>query len=147
MKALFTLLCFGALFFPRSEEGHIPLIPTRDTYTLSIQVKGIKRQQGVIRVCLVQQKEDFLRDCFKSQVKQVQGKEVNLTFSELPSGTYAISLYHDEDGNGKLNRSKLMGLPREPYGFSNNPSSLFGPPKYEKCTFPFPANHTLTITL
>ncbi len=51
-----------------------------------------------------------------------------LKFEGLPSGTYALALIHDENGNGKLDT--MMGIPKEGFGFSNNPAIRFGPPSF-----------------
>lgn len=62
-------------------------------------------------------------------------------------GHYAISVYHDEDGNQKFNRS-LIGLPAEGYGFSNNPKSLIGLPDLKDVRIPAAAgDNPFTITL
>ena len=50
---------------------------------------------------------------------------------ELPNGIYAISLYHDVNGDGELNKVPLVGLPTEPYGFGNDASGKFGPASFE----------------
>jgi uncharacterized protein (DUF2141 family) len=55
--------------------------------------------------------------------------EVVLT--NLDPGPYAIILFHDENGNGKLDKNAL-GVPTEPYGFSNNVQGFLGPPAFEK---------------
>jgi uncharacterized protein (DUF2141 family) len=52
-----------------------------------------------------------------------------LQFDNLPSGTYALALIHDENGNGKLDT--MMGIPREGFGFSKNPVIRFGPPSFK----------------
>jgi uncharacterized protein (DUF2141 family) len=44
-------------------------------------------------------------------------------------GVYALALYHDENGNGKFDRTGI-GLPAEGYGFSNNPSTVAGLPAF-----------------
>ena len=49
------------------------------------------------------------------------------------SGTYAISVVHDENGNGKLDTAVMM--PKEGFGFSRNPKIAFGPPKFKKASF------------
>ncbi|RYZ88061.1 MAG: DUF2141 domain-containing protein, partial [Proteobacteria bacterium] len=43
---------------------------------------------------------------------------------------YAIAIMHDEDGDHKL--KTVMGIPREGFGFSNNPRVMVGAPKFEK---------------
>jgi len=47
----------------------------------------------------------------------------------VPSpGAYGLALYHDANGNGKIDRNGL-GIPKEGFGFSNNPRILFSAPK------------------
>ena len=50
------------------------------------------------------------------------------------AGEYAVSCYHDRNGNGKLDKNTI-GIPVEPYGFSNDARGSFGPPKYKKARF------------
>jgi uncharacterized protein (DUF2141 family) len=56
-----------------------------------------------------------------------------LHFDDLPSGHYAISLFHDENGNGKLDTR--FGMPMEGVGFSRNPHLFFGPPSFSAAQF------------
>ena len=58
------------------------------------------------------------------------------TFENLRLGTYALSLYHDENNNGMLD-TNFFGIPKEPYGFSNDARGTFGPPKYTAAQFEF----------
>ena len=53
---------------------------------------------------------------------------------DLPPGTYGIRMFHDLDGDGDLN-TNLVGLPTEPWAFSNNAVGSFGPPKWGKVRF------------
>lgn len=57
------------------------------------------------------------------------GHASSLVFNDLPSGTYALALIHDENGNGKLDT--MMGIPKEGFGFSKNPAIRFGPPSFK----------------
>jgi uncharacterized protein (DUF2141 family) len=45
-------------------------------------------------------------------------------------------VFHDENKDGELD-TNILGIPSEDYGFSNNVSSWFGPPSWEKSKFPF----------
>lgn len=56
----------------------------------------------------------------------------------LPEGAYAVSLYHDENGNGRLDTNE-MRIPIEPWGFSNDAIGLFGPASFEDARFTLPA--------
>ncbi len=51
------------------------------------------------------------------------------TFHDLQPGRYAVAIFHDEDSNGKLNKG-LLGIPKEGFGFSNNPKILMGAPSF-----------------
>jgi uncharacterized protein (DUF2141 family) len=50
-------------------------------------------------------------------------------FVELPAGHYAVSFFLDANSNGKLD-TNIMGIPKERFGFSNNPRILTGPPSF-----------------
>ena len=54
-------------------------------------------------------------------------------FEGLPPGRYAVMAYQDRNMNGRLDT--LLGLPREPYGFSNDARGLFGPPGWADAVF------------
>jgi uncharacterized protein (DUF2141 family) len=51
---------------------------------------------------------------------------------DLPVGEYAISVFLDENNNGRLDQN-MLGIPRERFGFSNNPRILTGAPSYRDC--------------
>jgi len=61
-------------------------------------------------------------------------------FTGMRPGRYAISVFHDENSNGKLD-SNLFGIPREGVGASNNAKGHFGPPKFEDAAFQFTGGH------
>ncbi len=58
-------------------------------------------------------------------------REVSVTI-DLPAGEYAVSVFLDENNNQKLDQN-LVGIPKERFGFSNNPRILTGPPSYRDC--------------
>ena len=51
----------------------------------------------------------------------------------MPAGSYAIALFHDENGNGRVDTR--FGIPTEGVGFSNNPRLWFGPPSFAAARF------------
>ncbi len=62
-------------------------------------------------------------------------------------GTYAIAVYHDEDGDRNFNRS-MIGLPTEGYGFSNDAPVTLGPPSFASARFTArPGDNPVVITL
>ena len=52
----------------------------------------------------------------------------------LNPGVYAAAIYHDENGNKKLDQN-FLGIPKEGYAFSNNAKGMMGPPKFKDAVF------------
>jgi uncharacterized protein (DUF2141 family) len=65
---------------------------------------------------------------------------------ELPPGTYAVAVFHDANGNGKLD-TNFLGIPKEPTGASRDPKPRMGPPKFTDCSFDLKSNTSITINL
>jgi uncharacterized protein (DUF2141 family) len=82
-------------------------------------------------VCLTTQADQFpncQKDPHARHMTVPAHAATTLSFTNLPSGSYALALIHDENGNGKLDT--MLGIPREGFGFSRNPAIRFGPPKF-----------------
>lgn len=62
----------------------------------------------------------------------VTGKDMQVEWKNISGKTGAIALFQDLNNNQRLDKN-FIGLPVEPYGFSNNPKLLFGPPGFQKC--------------
>lgn len=97
---------------------------------LEITVKNIKDYKGSIRVSLFNNEKDFLEKTLESKVVVASATEATVVFEKLKPGEYAVSVIHDLNDNKKLDTG-FMGIPKEPYGFSNNARGQFGPPSYE----------------
>ena len=110
------------------------LLAQTDFQRLSIKVNGIKDQEGQILIALFDSEENFLENRVEGAVKPVAGGTVTFTFDSLKQGVYAISVFHDINSNKELD-SNFIGIPTEPYAFSNNAKGSFGPPKFEDCKF------------
>ncbi|MEM9887061.1 MAG: DUF2141 domain-containing protein [Bacteroidota bacterium] len=117
-------------------------------YSITVEVTNLSSQKGAIRLALCENPEDWLSvDAAVTKEFRLEGKEnCVLTFKNIPKGTYAISLYHDENDNGAMDLGP-MRIPEEAYGFSNNPAIVFGPPSFEEASFLLDKNLSLTITL
>jgi len=103
---------------------------------VSAQVTGLRSAKGQVLACLTARAAAF-PDCAKDPaaraVKVPASANVELDFGEVPPGRYAISLFHDENGNGRLDRRLLM--PREGYGFSRDAPVHLGPPRFAEAAF------------
>ena len=107
-----------------------------DMGTLKILIEGFSNDKGSAKISLCNSKEDFKRayKTFQSATVPIKNGKAEWTFSNLPFGTYAVKVYHDENNNGKLDKN-AFGAPKERYGFSNNVRGSFGPPAFEKVSF------------
>jgi uncharacterized protein (DUF2141 family) len=104
--------------------GSLVLAPLARAGELTVQITDIRNTQGTLMVAVVNTEAGW-----NNQEKPVAaqkltptGKELVLTF-QLPAGSYAVQVMHDENDNGKLD-ANFMGIPTEGYGFSNNPQVM-----------------------
>ena len=103
---------------------------------LKISFSNLKEAKGQLYVAIYAAESDFLntdRVYAKQIVPVKQSGNLEMTFS-LPPGKYAISCFHDINGNGELD-TNMVGIPSEPYGFSNNARPRFRPPNWSEASF------------
>ncbi len=103
--------------------------------TVQVTVTNIHNNHGQVLVALCP-RADFLRPHCPWQARAPASPgAVTLTIPNVPPGTYAAQAFHDENNNGRLDRT-FFGLPREAMGFSNNAPLVFGPPSFATAAFP-----------
>jgi len=102
---------------------------------LDLNVDGLRSDRGVVRICVTSHADHFPNchsDPGARRVNVPAGQPIPV-IDGLPSGDYAIALFHDENGNRQLDR--MAGIPKEGVGFSNNPRLMFGPPRFAEARF------------
>lgn len=108
-----------------------------DDATVTVAIAGLRNTKGNILACLTTQAATF-PDCEKDpQSLRLTVPARNgpaLVFRHVAPGVYAVSLFHDENANGRLD--KTMGIPSEGYGFSRDAAIRFGPPKFDAAKVP-----------
>jgi uncharacterized protein (DUF2141 family) len=125
---------------------------TKDTGTLTVRVTGARNTKGKIGVTLFQDAQGFPDDTSKAIRQQSVDIDPNtrsaqVTFKDLPQGTFAVSVLHDENGNGKMDKN-FVGMPKEGYGASNNPKKKKRAPTFDEAKFSLNASEqTIEITL
>lgn len=107
---------------------------TDENPEISVIVEKIKDDKGTI-IFGVYSEKTFMKAApeFRAQSEIVNGV-ASVTFKDLPSGTYAISCFHDKNSNSQMD-FEPTGIPMEPYGISNNKINLYGPPIWEDSKF------------
>jgi uncharacterized protein (DUF2141 family) len=104
---------------------------------IQVQVTGISSQKGEIFAALYSSEKGFPSDAaraFKTAKAMPSEGKATLNFTQIPEGTYAIALFHDNNGDGKLN-TNFLGIPKEGYGVSNNVRNLFSAPGFDESSF------------
>jgi uncharacterized protein (DUF2141 family) len=102
---------------------------------LIVELTGMKSDKGQLVYAMWSGSEGWLKTntVHEGSVPIVDGVS-EIRFEDLPYGEYAISVYQDKNDNGKLDTG-LFGIPKEAFGFSNDPTISFGPPKYKGAAF------------
>lgn len=115
---------------------------------LTVNIQNIQSLQGEIIVGVYNSEIGFLGDETVIKEYKITVNETTESFiiSDLPIGNYAISLFHDENSDGVCNLN-FIGIPKEPYGFSNNFKPKFSAPKFEDCKFSLLKDYELDIKL
>ena len=106
----------------------------KDTYTITVNISGMKADKGAVYVALYNSEASFLKIGFKATVVKVTNKKAVASFKNIEKGVYAISIFHDKNDNKKMD-TNFMGIPKEPTGCSNGAKGFMGPPKYKKAKF------------
>lgn len=113
---------------------------------LTVIIDNVEADQGSVMLQLLASEEQF-DGTVPAQMSQMQGAqigEMRFSFANLPAGVYGVQVIHDRNGNGKLD-SNFVGMPTEPWAFSNNASGNFGPPSWQDVKFILKGDASQTI--
>ncbi len=111
--------------------------PNTEKSTLEIALSNLKNDRGFVLVSLFNSSEGFpgkSENAIRTQKIEAGSNEGKIVFEDLPRGTYAVAVFHDENDNGKLD-TNMLGVPTEGYGSSNNQKKLFRAPNFDECKF------------
>ena len=103
--------------------------------SLKVEITNVKAAKGKIWIAIFRPEEKFGNDKPEIyKIIEVKSKTGQNTDFKLPAGRYALAAYHDVNNNGELDKN-FVGIPKEPYGFSNNFRPKFKAPTFEDCAF------------
>ncbi|HWG19369.1 MAG TPA: DUF2141 domain-containing protein [Terracidiphilus sp.] len=93
--------------------------------TLRIHVDGFRNTRGNLGTVIFTSPDGWPEDLSKSfrhgpSPIDPSTRTAVAVWPNLPPGDYGIAAIHDENSNHKLDRN-LIGIPREGFGFANNP--------------------------
>jgi uncharacterized protein (DUF2141 family) len=122
---------------PAASEGKCSLI---------IHVTGFRNTKGQLGAELFTSADGWPEDVgksFRHQHFPIEGANATARFDRIPAGRYGVVVLHDENENQKLDRNLLM-VPKEGFGFANNPHVLLVAPPMDKATIPVTCPQTTT---
>lgn len=114
---------------------------------ITISVDGVRNADGQVTTTLYADAPDrFLvknGSLYVVRTPAIAGVTRYCLFVPQP-GVYAIAVYHDEDNSGTINRSGVLGIPTEGFGFSNNPPTLASLPTFRSVRLNIPRTNLAT---
>ncbi len=116
---------------------------------IEVQVKNLDSEKGQVIIGLYDAGEKFPETGRerKGLILDLSSAKPKGTFSSLPPGNYAVSLFHDVNGNGKLDKN-FMGIPTEGYGFSKNAYNWYGgAPGFEQASFELEEGEVISLDI
>jgi uncharacterized protein (DUF2141 family) len=106
------------------------------TNDIQVEIAGLRDARGFVHLCLTRDPKSF-PDCKGPGSVHGSVKAATTTlhyeFRAVPAGTYAISAFHDANGDGKLNT--MLGIPTEGFAFSRNPKMRPRAPRFNEASF------------
>jgi uncharacterized protein (DUF2141 family) len=127
----FSFIFFITLF--------INVLNTFAQFTLTVEFTNLRNNNGNLLYELFDAKQKSL----KVGTVDISNNKCVVVFENLKPAKYGVNFIHDENKNKKLDTKMLM-IPKEGFGYSNNPTVKFGPPAYEKWIFEVKENTKIT---
>ena len=149
LRMLSELFALPAAFLLLSSPVLAQAHPAQEN-RIQIEVAGFHNDKGQTLCALFSSADDFPKKTEKAVARTssvISNQHAVCDFPAVVPGTYAVSVIHDENSNGKLD-TNFMGIPREGVGASNDARGHFGPPKFDAASFRFSGGQlTLKITV
>jgi uncharacterized protein (DUF2141 family) len=106
---------------------------------LTVTIDGIRSDQGDIYLAVFAS-PGYFPDGDHAEYQEKRAAKpgaITITLTGLAPGTYAAGSYHDENGNGRLDKN-FLGVPEEGYALSNDLRPVLAPPRFEEAAFTLP---------
>jgi uncharacterized protein (DUF2141 family) len=119
------------------------------TYAIRVNITDLRSDKGKVYLSIYNSEKGYPKEAsvaYRLSFSDIHNGQSTITLAGIPSGTYAIACYHDENDNGKLD-TNLLGIPKEGTGASNNARGSLGPPKFRDAKFQLASDTTLTIKI
>jgi uncharacterized protein (DUF2141 family) len=104
--------------------------------------------KGTIYIAIYNNPADFGKPdkAYRKIVISAAGDPTTTRIANLPSGDYAFAVYQDENNNRKIDKN-IIGIPTEPFCFSNNYRPIISAPSFNDCKFHLDGEKSLSVRL
>ncbi|SHL58678.1 DUF2141 domain-containing protein [Hymenobacter psychrotolerans] len=106
------------------------------TSSVTVVVSALASPQSVVKLYFYNLRDKFLKPqgyAFKKVVQPGGQRQITLPV-DLPHGEWAVAITQDMNNNDKLDKN-FVGIPTEPFAFSNNVRPTLAPPDFNECKF------------
>jgi len=141
---IFLVLAVGFVFssFTYFEENNV--------YSLTIEVDELQNSNGNVQFTLYNEDgsipDQHYEKYFKQLIAEINDKSSSVTFTNLPKGSYAVNILHDENSDGEIEKGFI--LPTEGIGFSNFTTIGFmNRPSFKKAKFDLNADKIIKVKI
>ena len=126
----------------------LPVLLSAQSATLEVEVLDVSSSEGNVLIALYKEEETFLEfeHVYRTEGAPAAKGKTRVIITDLPLGEYALAIFHDENGNEKLD-TNFLGIPKEPLGFSNAKLKTFGPPGFKECVVNLQKDMVIQIAL
>ena len=135
-KLLLLLFCLLFIFNScKKEEVDLDILENPSVTTqIILEVYGFENLDGDLAIAINNSSEQFISttECYRDTIIDIPSNDITLTIEGIIPGTYAISIFHDEDEDGELDLG-FLNIPEEGFGFSNTPPICFSQHDFNDC--------------
>ena len=140
-------LILNLLFFCAFTASFLTTTGFAQTATLTIRVPNLSNNTGKILFAVYKDNQNWLtRQPYREGIMAIKGKYVEITFTDLEAGKYALSCFHDENSNNELDLN-FLGIPTEGFSFSNLSGMVYRKPKFKDCQFSLANGDKKTVVM
>ena len=111
---------------------------------LKVNLSNLQSTKGQVLLAIYDSADSYMHTDRAVALKSIELKNVqpvDVVFSGLKPGVYAVTVVHDLNKNGKID-TNMFGVPTEPYGFSNNKRPKFRSASWDESKFSLDPNKT-----
>ncbi len=116
-----------------------------ETSILKINIENIAPDQQYIIMYLCSEAQFLSAPCHFTLMKAANDTNKTFIWNDAPTGEWALVMFHDQDGNGKMKRGLIF--PKEGYGFSMMRDKILSKPKFKKAKFTVHPNQVNDVSI